>query len=410
MASIKFYIQSDKNPSGIYVRLREDRKIDAKAKTKYLINPNDWSVKKGQPLNQKDGELKKLNQALIDFQAKLLSHYNNDSCNSHIDSNWLKDFINPPEKPDKIPTKLVDYFDYYLKNRKNTMAQTSQIKYTVIKHLLERFQNNEKVVYSIKDVNSDFKLKFENYCISNVYSRNTTSRAFRFIKTICYDARNNGIETHFQLNNLTTKNEKVEKVFLSVEEIEEIQKKDLSTDYLDNARDWLVISCETGQRVSDFLNFTKEKIRYEETVKSKKNVKVPLIEFRQVKTQKLMAVPLSKRVMDILAKRNGEFPRKISSQHYNEYIKEVCEKAGLTKKIKGGKVNLKTNRKEIGVFQKFELVTSHIGRRSFANNNYGKIPTSLLMNATGHSTEKMFLEYIGKTETETAKQLAEYFI
>jgi hypothetical protein len=28
---------------------------------------------------------------------------------------------------------------------------------------------------------------------------------------------------------------------------------------------------------------------------------------------------------------------------------------------------------------------------------------------TGHSTEKMFLEYIGKTQTETALQAAEYF-
>lgn len=50
-----------------------------------------------------------------------------------------------------------------------------------------------------------------------------------------------------------------------------------------------------------------------------------------------------------------------------------------------------------------------IGRRSFATNNYGFIPTSLLFNVTGHSTEAMFLEYIGKTVTEKAIQLAEYF-
>ncbi len=54
-------------------------------------------------------------------------------------------------------------------------------------------------------------------------------------------------------------------------------------------------------------------------------------------------------------------------------------------------------------------VTSHIGRRSFATNNYGKIPTSLLISATGHSTEQMFLEYIGKTDTQKAMQLADYF-
>jgi hypothetical protein len=61
------------------------------------------------------------------------------------------------------------------------------------------------------------------------------------------------------------------------------------------------------------------------------------------------------------------------------------------------------------MFPKYELITSHVGRRSFATNNYGRIPTALLINVTGHATEAMFLEYIGKTETEKAKQLAEYF-
>jgi integrase len=195
--------------------------------------------------------------------------------------------------------------------------------------------------------------------------------------------------------------DKVEKVFLTVDELKLIEEQEYTLDYLDNARDWLLISCETGQRVSDFMRFDKKLIRYEG--------KVPLIEFTQVKTNKKMAIPLSKRVMSILAKRKGQFPRKISDQKYNEYIKEVCKEAGLTHKIKGSIISKETKRKESGVFPKHELVTSHIGRRSFATNNYGRIPTSLLINVTGHSTEAMFLEYIGKTVTEKAIQLAEYF-
>ncbi len=168
-----------------------------------------------------------------------------------------------------------------------------------------------------------------------------------------------------------------------------------------NARDWLLISCETGQRVSDFLRFNKVQIRYEGDK--------PLIEFTQVKTDKTMTVPLSKKVMAILKKRKGEFPKEMSDQKYNLYIKEVCKLAGLTQKVKGSRKNPETDRKETGVFEKWQLVTSHIGRRSFATNNYGRIPTSLLIGATGHSTEKMFLEYIGKSDTQKAIQLAEYF-
>lgn len=411
MATIKFYIQSNRKPAGIYVRLRDGRDIDAKAKTNYSINPNDWSVAKQKPKNLNDEDFKKLDANLSDFRAKLLNHYNITEDKSQIDSQWLKNFVNPAKKVDVIPNKLVEYFDYYLLHKKSVLAKSSYTKYIVVKHLLVRFQEEMKVEYFIKDVNADFKLKFENYCLYSVnYSLNTFARTFKFIKTICYDARINGIETNHLLSRLTSKNEKVEKIFLTFEELDKIQKKELTSEHIDNARDWLVISCEVGQRVSDFLHFSKEMIRYEVAIKGGKKFKVPLIEFTQVKTQKIMAIPLSKRVLAILKKRGGEFPRKISSQKFNQHIKKVCEAVGLTQKISGSKINLETNRKESGLFPKFELVTSHIGRRSFATNYYGIIPTPLLMNATGHTTEKMFLEYIGKTETEKAKQLAEYFI
>lgn len=410
MATINFFIQSDKNPSGIYVRLKEGRNIDAKAKTKYVINPKDWSFKKGAPTNLKDESSKKLDVELSKFKNDLLNHYNACVGKSKIDSKWLKEFINPPLEVEAIPSKLVDYFDYYALHTKSAIKPSTHTKIKVNKHLIERFQNDMGIEYLIKDVNADFKLKFEDFCSSNNYSLNTIARAIRFIKTVCYHARNNGVETHFQLDGIETKIVKVEKVFLSVEEIELIRKVELEQDFLDNARDWLVISCETGQRVSDFLRFTKENIRYEEMKIKEKVVNVPFMEFTQIKTEKIMSIPLSPIVVAILGKRDGNFPRKISDVHYNEYIKLVCEKAGLTQRVNGSKVNKVTKRKEAGIFSKFELVTSHIGRRSFATNNYARVPTSLLMNATGHTTEKMFLEYLGKTPPEKARQLAEYFV
>jgi integrase len=409
MATIKFYIQSNKNPAGIYVRLREGRTIDAKAKTKYAINPNDWSEKKGQPINLKDADFKKLNEELSGLRSKLLTHYNNSVGAKGINSIWLKEFISPSVKAGAIPDKLVEYFDYYALHKKSTVEASTHTKLKVNKHWIERFQKATNKEYFIKDVNADFKLNFEDYCLSEGYAQNTIARAIRFIKTICYHARNNGIETHFQLNGISTKNEKVEKIVLSVQEIDLIQKCELTYDYLENARDWLIISCETGQRVSDFLNFNKEQICYKSMLIKGKKVNLPFIEFTQLKTKKRMVITLTKRVLKILDKRDGNFPRKISSQHYNEYIKTVCKQAGLCEKVKGSKVNKETNRKESGFYPKYELVASHIGRRSFATNNYGNIPTSLLMSMTGHSTEKMFLEYIGKTETEQAMQLAEYF-
>jgi len=405
MATINYILQGENNPTKIYVRFKDGRSVDVKAKTRYSIDPENWSVAKGQPKNLKEASLKRLNEDLANLKNDILNYYNKSASLELINAKWLKDFLNPiaqkEEGVDAIPDGLISHVDYYLKHKKSSLQHSSYKKINVFKHLLERFQKTDGRHFLIKDVNADFKLKFENYCKKEKYSPNTIARAIKFIKTICYHARNNGIEIHFQLPSITFKVEKVEKIFLTKDEIEIIINTDFEFDYLDNARDWLVMSCETGQRISDFKRFNKEQIRFQDDV--------PLIEFTQIKTGKIMAIPLSKRVRFILDKRAGEFPRSISDQRYNEYIKEVCKIAGINKLTKGSKFDNNTSRKDSGVFPKYELVTSHIGRRSFATNNYGFIPTSLLINVTGHTTEAMFLEYIGKTVTEKAIQLAEYF-
>jgi integrase len=401
MASITFFIQSKSKVAGIYIRLRDGKDIDAKAKTRFIINPNDWSVSKSQPKNLKDEAFKKLNSDLLELNKKVLDYYNSSIGKSTIDSMWLKEFLNPLPKESQITDNLVNYFDFYIKDKKSEITESSIKKLIVVKHLLMRFESKKKKTYLIKNVDSDFKLKFEDYCLSQNYAPNTIARAINFIKTICFHARLKGVESNFQLDSITTKYNKSIKIYLTPEELKKIDNVNLEAEYLSNSRDWLIISCETGQRVSDFLRFNKGMIRKEDG----KN----LIEFEQVKTRKLMTVPLSKKVMAILKKRNGEFPRSLSDQKYNDYIKEVCRLAGLTNKVKGSRMNPDTNRKEDGTFQKWELVSSHIGRRTFATNYYGKIPTSLLISATGHSTESLFLEYIGKSNSDKAKQLAEYF-
>lgn len=399
MATIKYIIKTDSEIASIYLRFKDGASFDLTTKTNYKINSNNWSKLKGQPKNINDADLKKLNNNLTDLRANLLRSYNNCENKNEINTQWLKNFINPPNV-DSISNKLVDYFAYYELHKGDSLTKASKVKLNVNKRLIERFQIQTKKEYVIKDVDDNFKLNFYNFCISESYSQNTIARALKFIKTICYHAESNDIEVSKKLGGLQIDTINVEKIYLDLNEIIQIEKCNIILEeHLLNARDWLIISCETGQRVSDFLRFTKEMIRYENNK--------PLIEFTQVKTGKIMTVPLSKKVMGILEKRNGDFPRKLSDQRYNEYIKEVCDFAKLHNLIKGGlQID---NRKVNGLYPKWQLVTSHIGRRSFATNNYGKIPTALLIGVTGHSTESMFLEYIGKTDTQKAMALAEYF-
>jgi len=399
MATINFFVQSKTNPSGIYVRLREGISIDAKAKTKFAINPIDWS-KKGQPKNLKDEGFKALNSDLLKLKSSILSYYNKCVDIEPINSAWLKNFLNPKVKINVAPSTLLDYFDYYI-SQEISLKKASKTKLNTIKSHVNGFQKEMNTVFFIKNVDEGFKVEFLKYCIKNGYAQNTISKYFHLIKTMCYHAESKGIDVSPQLKKLSIKKVKTDKIYLDTKELKLIETAIFNEKALDNARDWLIISCETGQRVSDFLRFNKEMIRYQN--------KKPLIEFTQQKTNKVMTVPLSKKVMSLLKKRKGDFPYKISDQRYNEHIKKVCEDAGLTTLTQGSVIDKKTNRKKAGIFPKWMLVSSHIGRRSFSTNYYGIIPTPLLMGATGHATEQQFLEYIGKSDSQKAMQLADYF-
>src|SRR5690606_22843215 len=174
---------------------------------------------------------------------------------------------------------------------------------------------------------------------------------------ICRFAFEKGLKINPEVFKWSFKMSKTPIVYLNEDEILKIeQKKDLP-EYLDNVRDWLLISCYTGQRISDFMRFEKSMIRIE---KNKQGKQIHLIEFTQVKTNTTIAVPLHPKVLEILNKRNGEFPRAISDQKYNDYVKDVCEAAKINERIKGSimqetKPESGVFRKKSGTYKKWEL-------------------------------------------------------
>jgi len=416
MATVNFLYRSLKPKSMLTARLlfrhnNSDFAIDANSK--YETTKEYWS--KEHKKNTKDAELKTkqvdVNKELNEIENHILTEFTKTKTEL-VTKEWLSNVIdfyyNPPAPIEALPTELIKYTEKYIEIKKNEITANTIKKCNVIKQLLVRFELHQKTTLYVTDVNSNFKNNFETYCLANKYAPNTIATALKFIKVICNHAKHNGLEISYQLDNIKIKNTKVESVYLTIDELDLIGiiEDDKLTESLKNARDWLIISCYTGQRVSDFMRFTNEQIRIE----NGKN----LIEFTQKKTGKIMTVPLHKKVIEILEKRNGKFPYAISDQKYNTYIKKVCEIAEINQLVNGSKI-LETApkseifRKETKLFKKYELVTSHIGRRSFATNFYGIIPTSLLIGATGHSTEAMFLNYIGKSDTQKANQLADYF-
>jgi len=415
MASVNFLYRSTKEKSNLVLRLlyRYNHKdYIFGTKTKFEVEKTYWS--KQHKKKSKDIEITnkqtKVNNELNKIENHILNTFNSVNIED-INKEWLQtqidNYYNPKEETN-IPTDLISYIDFYLDYRKNEITETTKKKCRVIKNKLIKYETfiNKKIL--IKNINDSFKNEFVNYQKERMYSQNTIQREFVTIKTFCKHARYLGLETHHQLDGLTIDKQKVEKIYLTFEDLTKIENisKEKLTDSLDNVKDWLIISCYTGQRISDFMRFTDEQIRIEDGKH--------LIEFTQKKTGKNMTVPLHSKVLEILNKRGGKFPYSISDQKYNDFIKDICELAEINEPTKGSKLvetkkDSKVYRKKSGTYKKWELVTSHIGRRSFATNFYGNIPTTYLIYITGHSTESMFLNYIGKSNKDLALEITKYF-
>jgi len=415
MATINFLYRSTKEQAPLNIRLLyrfEGIDYVYGAKTLLKVNKDYWEKQHNQkrPKNieiinrqvEVNTEINKIQNFVMDAFEKTVP--------STIDKAWLQAKIDTyynrdPEKV-RIPKGLVDFVPFYIKEKGNDITSSTVKKLNVVKHKLKRYEEEKNVTLLISEINEQFKNSFIDYCTNENYAIGTTQRDLVFIKTFCNYAFEKGLEVDRNLNKVKIKvKREIKHPYLSFAELEQIEKAELN-DSLSNVRDWLIISCYTGQRISDFKNFTAAKIRIE---KGK-----PLLEFKQMKTNKLMTIPVHPKVMEVLEKRNGLFPPQISDQKYNDYLKDVCKEAKINEKIEGSKkveIVPKSGkyRKEEGVYEKWELVSSHIGRRSFATNFYGKIPTSHLIFMTGHTTERMFLEYIGKSPKDTALELFNYF-
>src|SRR5690554_247362 len=405
MANVNFQYRSKKPVANIEVRFTF--KVNEKFKSyytrtnievsklfwnEYKINTNFRDVEKVNLKNEIDNQLTELDKFII-------NKYEHET--SDITKDWLKDVVNEFYKPkveSVIPSDLLQFFDFYLSKKEHEIKTGTLRKWGVVRNKVENFEKDQKRTFKVKDVNKSFLDEFIKWSKENQYDNSVINGNFKDIRSVCKEAQLYNIEISNDLHLLKTKlkNTPAFKIFLSIDELEKIQALENLPDYLDRVRDWLIISCYTGQQISDFKRFNTEMIR--------KQGERLFIDIKQEKTDKDVSIPLLPIITDILKKRNGQFPDVISDQRYNEYVKIVCRMAKINEKIEGkvAKVTEIGTRKEAGIYKKWQLITSHVGRRSFATNFYGKLPTSYIKDITGHGTETMLLKYIGKTSKDTA--------
>lgn len=185
--------------------------------------------------------------------------------------------------------------------------------------------------------------------------------------------------------------EQTDDIYLTEKELQKLYNHNFINQTLDLVRDWFLIDCYTGLRISDIKLLEKQ------------NLHGGTIRVINEKTDTRVVIPLNSMVRAIIKKHKG-LPRKISDQKMNENLKKVGELAGINDTFlysvtKGGK------RKDEHL-KKWEMMSNHTARRTFITNllNAG-IPDNQVMQLAGIKKHATLLRYKKTKPEETAELL-----
>lgn len=270
--------------------------------------------------------------------------------------------------------------------------------YKVTLNNLQTFNNEWGRKLDFDTVDLDFYEDYLQFIQKKKLSENTIGREIKNLKAVLNDATERGHNTNlaYQSKRFSKPSEDVDNIALTENELYALQELDLSdSPHLDRVRDLFLIACHTGLRYSDFSRLTAD------------NIKDGFIEVaKQEKTGRPVTIPVHPMVKGVIKKYDGSLPETISNQKFNSFLKDVCKQIeDLRKPI--SKTRTQGGLKTTVNYQKWEIITTHTGRRSFATNAYLQgIPSITIMAITGHKTEAAFLKYIKVSPKEHAKIMA----
>ncbi len=297
---------------------------------------------------------------------------------------------------DKFLTRMKSGTRVHL-SKGTPMAPKTIFQFENLKRHLENFQRSKKMTIEFEKIDITFYNDFVEYLTTKLeLGPNTIAKLITNLKVYLRESFDEGVSNNNIYSNRRFRAVGIESqaIYLKPKEIKEIIDLDLSeSKRLEKIRDMFIICCYTGLRYSDIVKIKPE------------HIEGGMILKMQEKTKDRVAIPIRKEVKELLIKHDYSL-YKISNQKYNQYLHEVVKKCdGLQQiveisKVKGGKQLLIKK-------YKWELVTSHTARRSFATNEFMKKDLTLrdIMSITGHKTEKSFYKYIRQSPHESAERV-----
>lgn len=372
------------------------------------VRPSFWNSKTQRlRLDKRHPEHTDINLSLNNLELTIIQVYRDFNSGDISPAEFRKELdyrLGYAVRPESEQQKILPFFNFiedYISRKKVQPRGTWKILQVVF-GLLKTYASERKGGLEYADIDLVFFNDFKAWLFAppRSHSINYAAKVMAIVRQFMRAAEDENLHTNttYQSEKFKIKKIKTSKVVLSFEELEGLYRLDLSENpRLERVRDLFLIGAYTGLRFSDFTRITPNHI---EETKGK-----TVLNITTQKTGTMVSIPLFPIPLALLQKYNFSAPI-ISNQKMNDYLKELGKLAGMTGKLiltgsKGGK-------REDTTSEKWEKLTTHVARRSFATNFYRDgVPAVVLMKITGHTTEQQFMQYIAIDGKENALHFAD---
>ncbi|MDR3185155.1 MAG: site-specific integrase [Prevotellaceae bacterium] len=416
MSKIRFYLKDPNatKETSVFMMVNFGRHKMVRGRKKYLplkyyigesINPIFWNKRTNRAKETRIyPQHTTFNQRLTQIEnvvQTLLTNYKYE--NRPIDEAQLQSALDAHIKNRSIigiDVKLTFFMfiEQFITEAECTRSISTVRQYKNTFRLLSDFAAKVRKV-DFQSIDMSFYASFKSYMDSLGYTDAYFGNQIKYIRLFMNEATERGYndQTQFRSRKFTCPQIASDKIYLTSKEISRIRTADLlGSEKLERIRDVFVVGCHTGLRFSDLVRLQPSNF----------NMKEKILRIKTQKTDTVVYVPLSPETLDICKKYNFNLPR-LSNSTFNVHLKEIGRKAGLTEEVEI--VETKGSRKVRKIVPKYQLITSHTARRSFATNAFlARVPNLSIMQITGHSTEKAFMKYIRISGEDNARRLLQH--
>lgn len=404
----------------LYVRLRDGIEIDQTVRTHILVNPTWWAprIEAISEFSECPTEERTLiNAQITEMRAFLASKYVIDKATDAIDEDWLKEKVAEKEgHTDEQHLWFENAFESFLEHHE--LSPLRQKQYQVLGRVVVRYESymchitksrrplhidirkvNERMLESlwayIQKEHELFKTdpeaftRFADIKAPKPRSINTMNDLFKKLRTFFIWCVNSGLINNSPFDKFRISSEVYgTPIYLTQEEVKKVAAVNLRKwPHLDRQRDVFVFQCNVGCRVGDLVRLKKGDVA---------DGTVTYIPHKTIKDRpQTIVVPLNTTAKSIVEKYAATDGDKllpfISPQKYNDAIKEVLEKAGITRTVAILDPLTRCDKK----VRICDVASSHMARRTFAGNLYRQVKDPALVAAlTGHvEGSKAFSRY-----------------